>query len=114
MFTKENPPKGGRPLGAQNKSHVKIKEAYQKLLEDNLDSMNEWLAKIATKDPARAIDLMLRLSEYLIPKLARTEVTGNDGEGLFKGVKFTFSTANDNNEQNGQIEESTQPEDPTT
>jgi len=33
---------------------------------------------------------MLKLSEYIIPKLARQEVVGSDGSDLFKNVKFNF------------------------
>lgn len=81
---------GGRPKGVPNKQTKEIREAYQKLTEDNLDNMTIWLSQIAGDDPAKAMDLMLRLSEYIIPKLARQEVVGNDGEDLFKNVKFNF------------------------
>lgn len=91
----------GRPVGVGNKTTNQIKEAYQKLLEDNLGNMTLWLGKIAEKDPAKATELMLKLSEYILPKLARQEVVGNDGEDLFKNVSFTFSTA-DKDQQNGK------------
>lgn len=80
----------GRPKGAKNKKTEAIREAYQKLTEDNLENMTRWLSQIAADDPAKAMDMMLRLSEYIIPKLARTELTGNDGDDLFKNIKFEF------------------------
>lgn len=80
----------GRPKGTKNKVTEDIRRAYQDLTEANLDNMSQWLAEIAADDPARAMDLMLRLSEYIIPKLARQEVVGNDGEDLFKNVQFNF------------------------
>ena len=80
----------GRPKGSKNHITQDIRRAYQELTEANLDNMTTWLAQIAAEDPARAMDLMLRLSEYIIPKLARQEVTGLDGEDLFKNVKFEF------------------------
>ena len=95
---------GGRPKGAVNKSTVKIKEAFHNLLENNLDNISQWLAQVAAKDPQKAIDLTLRLSEYVIPKLARQEIVGNDGQDL--KVSFNFSTAEDD-KQNEQSEEST-------
>jgi len=93
----------GRPKGVANKSTENIKEAFKLLLENNLDNMSSWLAKIAEKDPARATELMLKLSEYILPKLARQEVVGNDGEDLFKNISFTFGTAEqkDNNGKEG-------------
>ena len=86
----ENINRSGRKPGTLNKNTKQIREAYQKLTEDNLDNMSLWLTQIAADDPAKAMDLMLRLSEYIIPKLARTEVTGNDGDDLFKNIKFQF------------------------
>ncbi len=81
---------GGRPKGVPNKQTKEIREAYQRLTENNLDNMTTWLSQVAGEDPAKALDIMLRLSEYIIPKLARQEVVGNDGEDLFKNVKFNF------------------------
>ena len=80
----------GRPRGAKNKTTNAIREAYQNLVEMNLDNMSEWITEIAADDPNKAMDTMIKLSEYIIPKLARQELTGNDGEDLFKNVKFEF------------------------
>ncbi len=70
----------GRPKGKPNKTTVEIREAYQRLVEDNLTNMSLWLADVAADNPEKAMDLMLKLSEYMIPKLARQEVTGADGK----------------------------------
>jgi len=82
----------GRTKGKPNKTTAEIREAYQKLVEDNLTNMTEWLTQVAAENPERAMDLMLKLSEYMIPKLARQEVTGADGADLFKNIKFEFGT----------------------
>ena len=83
---------GGRAKGQTNKTTAEIRDAYQKLVEDNLTNMTEWLTQVAAENPERAMDLMLKLSEYMIPKLARQEVTGADGKDLFKNIKFEFGT----------------------
>lgn len=80
----------GRPKGAGNKVTNKIKTAYQMLMEDNLENMSEWLGEVAERNPKEAMELMLKLSEYVIPKLARQEVVGADGQDLFKDMKFEF------------------------
>ncbi len=49
------------------------------------------------------VGAMLKLSEYVIPKLARQEVTGADGEDLFKNVKFEFGP--DINDEEKRIDE---------
>ena len=95
--------RAGRKPGTKNKATKQIREAYQKLTEDNLDNMNRWLMQTAQEDPAKAMDLMLKLSEYIIPKLARQEITGQDGEDLFKNIKFEFGP--DINDDVNRIEE---------
>ena len=99
----ENINRAGRKPGTLNKNTKQIREAYQKLTEDNLDNMTLWLHQIAADDPAKAMDLMLRLSEYIIPKLARQELVGNDGEDLFKNVKFDFGP--DINDKDNRVNE---------
>ena len=81
---------GGRPKGATNKVTRDIRSAYQQLVEFNLENMSLWLAAIAADNPEKAFELMIKLSEYVIPKMQRTEVTGKDGADLFKELKFDF------------------------
>jgi hypothetical protein len=77
----------GRPAGVPNKSTAVVRNAIATLLEKNVPYMDRWLQRVAEgdevyglkPDPAKALDLMQKLSEYHIPKLARTEVTGADG-----------------------------------
>jgi hypothetical protein len=102
-FSKENPGKG-RPPGASNRETKAIREAFQVLIENNLDNMNTWIASIAKVDPARAFDLMIKITEYVLPKLARAELVGDEGKDLFKNVTFTFSTAR-NEEENNESED---------
>lgn len=72
----------GKPKGAVNKTTRDIKEAYKMLIEDNIPNLNKWLAQIAEKNPEKAIYILSDLSEYVIPKLARTELTAKDGKDL--------------------------------
>jgi hypothetical protein len=69
----------GRPKGSANKSTTIVREAIANLLERNAPNMDRWLNEVADKDPHKALDIIQKLSEYHIPKLARTEVTGLDG-----------------------------------
>ncbi len=94
----ENINRAGKKPGTLNKSTKLIKEAFGKLLEDNLDNMTQWVGVIAAEDPAKAMDLMLRMSERFVPKLRSTEITGADGEDLFKNVKFEFGPGIGNHE----------------
>lgn len=75
----------GRPKGSPNKATAAVREAIAVFAEGNAHKLQEWLDDIANgvggnkPDPAKAADLYLRAIEYHIPKLARTEVTGQDG-----------------------------------
>ena len=74
----------GRPPGSPNKSTAMVREAIATLLERNSEKMDEWLQLVAYGDeslgikpqPDKALDIMQKMAEYHIPKLARTEVTG--------------------------------------
>ncbi|HOY32613.1 MAG TPA: DUF5681 domain-containing protein [Bacteroidales bacterium] len=63
----------GKPKGAENKIKKDIKQAYQMLIEKNLDNLTLWLDSIAKKEPEKAFKLIIELSEYILPKQARIE-----------------------------------------
>ena len=75
-FGKGNP---GKPKGAINKTTADVRQAIAMLAEETAPKVQEWLQVVANDDPAKALDLWLKMIEYHIPKLARTEVTGKDG-----------------------------------
>jgi hypothetical protein len=86
-MTKQNENSGiGRPKGSPNKSTAAVREAIALFAEGNAHKLQSWLDDVAMgaggnrPDPAKAADLYLRAIEYHIPKLARTELVGeNDG-----------------------------------
>jgi hypothetical protein len=86
----------GRPKGVPNKSTATVREAIANLLERNAEKMDEWLQLVAYGDselgvkpqPDKALDIMQKLAEYHIPKLSRTEVTGEDGGDVRVAVSW--------------------------
>ena len=87
--------RSGRPPGLKNKKTEAVRHAYQQLVEGNLENLSLWLNQVAADNPERAFELVIKLSEYVLPKLARTEVTGANGDDLFKNVKFEFGPSVD-------------------
>ena len=71
---------GGRPKGATNASTLNARRAIADFVEGNVDRLNGWLERIAEDNPLAAFDRFMSVVEYHIPKLARTEITGKDGE----------------------------------
>jgi hypothetical protein len=80
----------GRQKGSQNKYTKQVKEAFGLLLEGNLDNLSLWLAQVAADDPKAAMEIVIKLSERFVPKLSQQQVTGADGEDLFKNISFKF------------------------
>jgi hypothetical protein len=72
----------GRTIGSTNQINNEIKQAFAILLHDQLPNLEKWLAEGAKKDPLKAADLMLRVSERFLPSLSRTELVGKDGEAF--------------------------------
>ena len=66
---------GGRKKGTPNKEVKDIREAFQVLIENNLDKMDLWINQLAEKNPEKAINTILRLSDFILPKLTKTEIT---------------------------------------
>lgn len=84
---------GGRQKGTPNKSTEAVRMAIAKFADGNVDKLQEWLERVAEDDPARAADLFLKVLEYHVPKLGRTEHTGMDGADLqVTIVKFGDAT----------------------
>lgn len=109
-FTKGNTFGAGRPKGSGNKETKAIREAFQILIENNLDNMQSWIAAIANHDPARAFNLMVQITEYVLPKLARAELVGDEGKDLFNNLTFKFNLPEKKENEDGKEQESTQEE----
>jgi hypothetical protein len=78
-FQKGHKKVGGKQKGTPNKATSEIKQAYKNLIENNLDNITIWLEQVAEKNPDRALGILIDLSEFVVPKLARTE-TKHEGE----------------------------------
>ena len=76
----------GRKKGTPNKVKSDARQALGFLLENNLEHIQDWIdetangvvdqdGKILVKpDPAGAFDMLMKLCEYVLPKLARVDV----------------------------------------
>lgn len=71
---------GGSRLGKPNKSTTDVRAAIALIAQNNIEKVQKWLLEI--EDPAKRVDLFLSMCEYHIPKLARTEHVGKDGDPI--------------------------------
>jgi hypothetical protein len=74
MFEKGNKLSKGRPSGALNRSTEQMKLTLARAANNTLNTIADDLEKIRKKDPEKAIELSLKLMEYVLPKLSRTEM----------------------------------------
>lgn len=81
----------GRPKGVPNKATQEAREAVKAILDSNLPFIQSWIQAtadgifddlsgkwIVAPNPAKACDIVQNLVEYSVPKLARTEVVGDE------------------------------------
>ncbi len=74
---------GGSRKGVPNKSTAQAREAIALFVDGNADRLQGWLDQIAEdKGPQAAFDCFTSLLEYHVPKLARHEHTGNNGDKI--------------------------------
>jgi hypothetical protein len=82
---------GGRKPGVPNKATQEAREAVKAILDSNLPFIQSWIQStadgiyddqaekwIVQPNPAKACEIVQNLVEYSVPKLARTEVVGDE------------------------------------
>lgn len=67
---------GGRKPGSLNRSTEQAKLAIARLANQGLNSISEDFEKIRKQDPVEAAKLYLKLLEYIVPKKASMEISG--------------------------------------
>jgi len=84
--------RSGRPKGVPNKSTAMAREAIAQFVDGNAHKMQEWLEQVATgvknednkfivlPNPEKAFGMLQSVMEYHLPKLARTEHTGDEDQ----------------------------------
>ncbi|HWG75354.1 MAG TPA: hypothetical protein VN660_01000 [Steroidobacteraceae bacterium] len=72
-------PGPGRPKGMQNKVTRDVREALSQFVEGNASRVQALWENVAGEDPGKALDLYAKLAEFVQPKLARTELSGEVG-----------------------------------
>lgn len=102
----KRPPGSGRPPGVPNKTTAKAREAIAMFVDGNVHRLTGWLDQVANgvlltdKDgntvydddglpvyisgpnPEKAFNLFQSVIEYHVPKLARSEFSGVDGNPI--------------------------------
>jgi len=88
QFKKGNKAGQGRKKGSVNRATKEVREAFNLLLDNNLDNIQEHLDNIAGQNSVKYIELVLKLAEYTIPKISPTQVI-NHMDGTQYKVEFS-------------------------
>jgi len=71
----------GKPRGTKQITD-EIREVFSLLLQSKLPELEDWLSRAAQRDPIKAADMLIRISERFLPMLSRTEITGAEGQAF--------------------------------
>ena len=84
---------GGRAVGVPNRATAAARQSIALFVENNVDRLQGWLDAIAEDEklgPKVAYDCFMSVVEYHVPKLARTEITGDPDNPLKTSLEITF------------------------
>lgn len=109
MPFKKGDPRAGRPKGSTNKATKRARDAIASFAERSTDKFLDLLDDIAKEDPQAAVRLYLQLLEYHLPKLARTEVSGEVDQTVTINVQSLIPAAPNTFIDGGTLEEAATP-----
>ena len=70
---------GGSRKGIPNKATRDVRAVFSVFVEHNAERAQELFDQVAEKDPAKALDLLAKMSEFVVPRLSRSTVDGDLG-----------------------------------
>jgi len=81
-------PGSGKKKGTPNRVTTEMREACLNLLNRNMPKLNKWLDEVAEDDPAKAFELLVKVMEFALPKLARIDSSINGNQDSKVTIKF--------------------------
>tara|TARA_B110000037_G_C16888737_1_gene411221 strand:- start:401 stop:679 length:279 start_codon:yes stop_codon:yes gene_type:complete len=73
-FDKETARKAGKKSKRGSSKEInELREVYIDLLDKNKDKLQEWLNEVGKDDPAKALDLIIKMTAFVVPKYRLTE-----------------------------------------
>lgn len=66
----------GRPKGVSNRTTEQAKLTINRAVNGILDNINNDLQEIRKKDPVKAMELAMKLMEYVLPKQRAIDISG--------------------------------------
>jgi len=95
-FTKGHKLAKGRPVGALNRSTEQMKLSIARATNRVLDDLPTIMDKLMREDPRAAVDLSIKLLEFNLPKLSRTEMRAEIEQRIHQ-IAVNITQSNDAN-----------------
>ena len=78
-FTKETATEAGKKSKrGQDKQMKEARDVFKEVLSDNKENVQVWLDEVAKDNPGKALELLLKLGSFVIPKPKFVEIQNND------------------------------------
>ncbi|WP_224489564.1 hypothetical protein [Robertkochia flava] len=61
--------------GVPNKTTDEVREAFKNLIASKIPDLDRWLEEVAKKNPERALEIIVKFSDFIVPKLQRIDTT---------------------------------------
>ena len=94
----------GRPAGVANKSTDMVRKSLAAIIEGNIPDIQSALAEVREQNPARYLDLYIKLLEFSTPKLMSIKSNVELGEGTIQSIQVVMKNNNKDTEDTTPIE----------
>ena len=85
----------GRPVGVTNKSTDMVRKSLAAIIEGNIPDIQSALSEVREQNPARYLDLYIKLLEFSTPKLMSIKSNVELGEGTIQSIQVIMKGKND-------------------
>lgn len=93
-FDKDTASEAGKKSKRGADSQTKaIRERFSNILQGNVENIEKWLQEVAKDDPAKALDLLLKMSNMVLPKLRPVGIESD--EEKIEGFKIRIINSRD-------------------
>ena len=86
---------GGRKPGSTNEKVNRVREAITAITEGGIESFNECMDEVRTTNPAKFLEVYLKLLEYSMPKLRSVDTNIGINEESVGGITIQVVKQND-------------------
>lgn len=75
---------GKRSKRTKDPELTELRKKFSELIENNQDNIQEWLDRVAMDDPSKALDLLLKMSSFVLPKPRYIETPNSSVDNCVK------------------------------